>query len=73
MHQNARSNHRTPFTLIPVIYSLATKEVLSIDVYPYYVIQGILTLWKGVVSNLFLKAMTPMLEMVIGDCFGWPR
>uniref|UniRef100_A0A914X5X3 Uncharacterized protein n=1 Tax=Plectus sambesii TaxID=2011161 RepID=A0A914X5X3_9BILA len=60
VHADARSYHQTPFTLLPIAFSLRSN-------------QGISSLWKGVGSSIVVKGMTSIVEILIGDTLGLPR
>ncbi|KHJ97064.1 hypothetical protein OESDEN_02966 [Oesophagostomum dentatum] len=60
VHQNARSLHLTPFTLVPVVCNLVTNE-------------GILTFWKGSIGSCVLWGLSNVTEIVLADLFGLPR
>lgn len=60
VHQNARSLHLTPFTLVPVVCNMATNE-------------GIMTFWKGSIGSCVLWGLSNITEIVLADLFGLPR
>ncbi|KJH51623.1 hypothetical protein DICVIV_02159 [Dictyocaulus viviparus] len=60
VHQNARSLHLTPFTLVPVMCNMISNE-------------GILTLWKGSLGSCVVWGLSNVTEIVLADLFGLPR
>uniref|UniRef100_A0A0K0CZH6 Solute carrier family 25 member 46 n=1 Tax=Angiostrongylus cantonensis TaxID=6313 RepID=A0A0K0CZH6_ANGCA len=60
VHQNARSLHLTPFTLVPVVCNMVANE-------------GIMTFWKGSVGSCVLWGLSNVTEIVLADLFGLPR
>ncbi|WKX89783.1 hypothetical protein Q1695_008992 [Nippostrongylus brasiliensis] len=60
VHQHARSLHLTPFTLLPVVCNMVTKE-------------GILTFWKGSIGSCVLWGLSNVTEIVLADLLGLPR
>ncbi|VDM79695.1 unnamed protein product [Strongylus vulgaris] len=60
VHQNARSLHLTPFTLVPVVCNMVANE-------------GILTFWKGSIGSCVLWGLSNVTEIVFADLFGLPR
>ncbi|KAE9419302.1 hypothetical protein Angca_004459, partial [Angiostrongylus cantonensis] len=60
VHQNARSLHLTPFTLVPVVCKMVANE-------------GIMTFWKGSVGSCVLWGLSNVTEIVLADLFGLPR
>ncbi|KAJ1374121.1 hypothetical protein KIN20_036728 [Parelaphostrongylus tenuis] len=60
VHQNARSLHLTPFTLVPVMCNLVSNE-------------GVMTFWKGSIGSCVLWGLTNVTEIVLADLFGLPR
>ncbi|KAI6234441.1 Solute carrier family 25 member 46 [Aphelenchoides fujianensis] len=60
VHQHARKQHLTPFTLVPVVAKLVAKD-------------GVWTLWKGSIGTGVLWTIGKVTEVVIADVFGLPR
>lgn len=60
VHNFAKKSHLTPFTLVPSVCHIITKD-------------GIFTLWKGSVGSGVLWAMSQITEIVIADIFGLPK
>ncbi|CAJ0592793.1 unnamed protein product [Cylicocyclus nassatus] len=60
VHQNARSLHLTPFTLVPVVCNMVSNE-------------GVLTFWKGSIGSCVLWGLSNVTEIVLADLLGLPR
>ncbi|KAF8368201.1 slc-25A46, partial [Pristionchus pacificus] len=60
VHQNARSLHLTPFTLVPVTYNMTSQH-------------GISTLWRGSIGNGVVWGLSSVTEVILSDLFGLPR
>ncbi|KAK6729396.1 hypothetical protein RB195_006445 [Necator americanus] len=60
VHQNARSLHLTPFTLVPVVCNMVANE-------------GVLTFWKGSIGSCLVWGLSNVTEIVLADLFGLPR
>lgn len=86
VHQNARSLHLTPFTLVPVTYNMTSQHVshllqikvftlciLSATTHTLYKLQGISTLWRGSIGNGVVWGLSSVTEVILSDLFGLPR
>ncbi|GMR53325.1 hypothetical protein PMAYCL1PPCAC_23520 [Pristionchus mayeri] len=60
VHQNARSLHLTPFTLVPVTCNMISQH-------------GVSTLWRGSIGSGVVWGLSSVTEVVISDLFGLPR
>lgn len=60
VHQDARSLHLTPFTLVPVVCNLVAND-------------GLLTLWKGGLGSGVLWGLSSATEVILSEVFNLPR
>ncbi|GMT28263.1 hypothetical protein PFISCL1PPCAC_19560, partial [Pristionchus fissidentatus] len=60
VHQNARSLHLTPVTLVPVVCNMISQH-------------GVSTLWRGSIGNGVVWGLSNVSEVIISDLFGLPR